>query len=93
MDIAEEQAAREAALEEGSVGTDVVNSRPGLWFGFILSLIAVVGGTVAAVFGHPVFGGVLGAGASASLAGTLVYGTRLRQKEAESKKTPVERAK
>jgi len=89
MDIAEEQAAREAALEESAVGTDVSNSRLGLWFGFIVALIAVVGGTVAAISGHPVFGGVLGAGAMASLAGTFVYGTRLRQKDIEQKKTSV----
>ena len=53
--------------------------------GFILSLCAIVGGCLVAVYGNAAAGTTIATAAVASLAGVFVYGTAQRRKELSRK--------
>lgn len=82
---AERQTDHRIHLEQTVINADVSRSKLGIWLGFILSSLAILGGTVLVALGHDWAGTTIATAAVASLAGVFVYGTRARSKERQAK--------
>jgi len=89
--MAEQQAKHRQGLEKAVIDSDIKDSKMGLWFGFIISTVAIISGAVCIVYGHAVAGGVIGGPAVPSLTAVFVYGSRQRKKEREAKIQQVEK--
>lgn len=57
----------------------------GVWFGFILGAIGLIGGIVAAILGSEVVGSVISTASLGALVGVFVYGTNSERKERKDK--------
>ncbi len=85
FEVAEKQLAHDHAVEKEIIPSnkEIVQTnqnleKRGQFFGFVLALVGLVGGIIASLFGSPVFGGIIGAGGLALLAGVFVY-SRMNQ--------------
>lgn len=68
-------------LESRVVTSDILRSWAGLACGFVVALVALVGGGYLIVSGHEISGAVLSTSALAGLVGTFIYGTESRKRE------------
>ena len=83
--MAEQQSQHRRALEQKVISSDILNSRLGLIFGFVLGLVGVGGGIYAIVIGQAGVGSFISLGALATLAGVFVYGSKQRKSEREAR--------
>jgi uncharacterized membrane protein len=74
--MAEQQSAHRIAMEAKALHHEIVRSYCGLAAGFVISLIAIVGGLLLSYSGQPWAGTTIATVGLASLAGVFVYGTR-----------------
>jgi len=84
--MAETQSKHRIGLESRVIDSDIINSKRGLIFGFLIGLLGIGGGIYAIHLGHVLTGGLLSGGALASLVGTFVYGSHKRRVEVDSKR-------
>jgi hypothetical protein len=87
--MAEEQAKHPQGLEKVVIESDIKDSKTGLYFGFIIGLVAIISGTICIVYGHSIAGGVLGGSAVPGLTAVFVYGSRQRRREREAKQQQI----
>jgi uncharacterized membrane protein len=80
----EQQAAHRQALENRVIDSDIFDSKLGLALGAIVSVAAITGGVVCAIFGHET-GVILAAIPVPTLAAVFVYGSQQRRKEREGR--------
>ena len=83
--MAEKQSRHRREMEASVIGSDVRNSRLGLYFGFSIGVCGLVCSVVIAIFGQPWAAGLIGVGTLVSLVGTFVYGSKQRREEREQK--------
>ncbi len=83
--MAEEQSRHRQSLEAKVISSDVVNSRLGLLFGFIIGISTIVGGMYLALNDKQSVGAFISFGGLATLAGVFVYGSKTRRDERESR--------
>ncbi len=83
--MAEKQAEHRRYLEKSVIESEIKDSRMGLWFGFIISIIALVGATICAVVGQFGVAIAMGGGSIAALVSVFIYGSSTRRKERENK--------
>lgn len=79
--LTEAQVRHRHMLESTLVSSDVKNARTGLIFGFLIGVLGIAGGLLAAVLGREDAGAFVAALSLGSLVATFVYGTRERRKE------------
>ena len=83
--MADSQAQHRQALEKSAVADEHRLAMMGVVAGATVSLAAIVGGALIALFGHPVAGAISGGAVIgidiAGLAGVFIYGTQSRQRE------------
>ena len=79
------QSAHRQHLEKTVVEGDMKKSWYGLWSGFAIGVIGIIGTVLLGIFDHPVLGGILGGGTLVSLVSVFVIGTSRRQAEREGK--------
>lgn len=77
---AEAQTGHRIKQEDKVISSDILNSKLGLIFGFIIGMVGVVGGFVMVYLGKDV-GWLFSGGALVGLVGTFVYGRRTRERE------------
>jgi uncharacterized membrane protein len=68
----ESQTAHRQALERSVIATDNVKSILGVILGFAAVVVAIVGGIITAIDGHPLFGSGLSLAGLAMLAATFI---------------------
>lgn len=92
ISMAENQAKHRQLLEKSVIESEIKDSRMGLYFGFLVSLIALLMGTYCIIQGYSISGSIIGGSAVPGLAAVFVYGSRQRRKERETKQrqTPSE---
>jgi len=86
IDMAHSQAMHRQGLEKTVINSDVVNSRLGLIFGFLIGITGIIAGVVVVLAGQVIAGLIVSGGTIASLVGTFVYGSQGRKREREEKK-------
>jgi len=79
--MAENQSEHRQKLEMIAIKSDASNSKRGQWFGFLLSLLVIIGGGALVIAGYDITGLILILGDLAILAGVFVTGTLTRKKE------------
>jgi uncharacterized membrane protein len=84
--MAERQSAHRQKIEDKVITSDVKNSSRGLTYGFIICLVAIVGGFTLIYLGKSIEGSVIGGTALVGLVTAFIYGSNQRRKERESKK-------
>jgi uncharacterized membrane protein len=92
--MAEQEASHRRKLEETLLGArigDAVATRRiesrGQSYALTISIVVVVGGLVAVLFGHPIAGTALTGGTLVSLAGLFIYGRERKIAEAKEPST------
>lgn len=83
--MAESQSKHRQQLENKVLDSDIRNGRLGLHYGLIISLVAVIGGTICITSGYEVGGSIIGGTGLTGLVGVFVYGSRQRRKEREKR--------
>lgn len=83
--MAEEQAKHRQDLERSVIQSDIRDGRTGLFLGFIIGIVAILGGAYCIAQGHSIAGGILGGSAVPGLTAVFVYGSRQRTKERATK--------
>ncbi len=78
---AENQTSHRIDIEKKVIQNNIINSRLGLIFGFIIGILGIGGGIYLTVLGFDVFGPILGTGTLASLIYSFIYGTNSRKNE------------
>lgn len=86
MKQAESQTAHRIEIEKKVIQSDVINSRLGLIFGFILGLIGIGGGTYLTYLGMTQSGLIISGGTLVSLISVFIYGSQTRRKEREARR-------
>lgn len=84
--MAEQQAQHRRQLEAVVIRSDTINAKLGLWLGFLIGLAGIGSGVLIAVYSSIPAGSLLSFTALAMLAGTFVYGSRLRSKERQDRR-------
>ena len=85
LKMAEEQSMHRQQLESSVIKSDIVNSRLGLIFGFLIGTFAIFAGVFAILKGMQTAGGFVSISGIAGLTGVFVYGSRQKSKELEQK--------
>ena len=88
--MAEDQSKHRQHLEKEVINSDVVNSRLGVFFGFIIGMAAIIGGVVLSIYGKAGFGIFLSFSGLASLVGVFIYGTQQRKTERKERRETLE---
>lgn len=83
--MAERQSVHREAIESKVVDAGIKSQARGSWFGFIVSMTAVVGGIYLIKLGKSSEGLTAIIGSLAALAGVFVYGKRKESKELKEK--------
>lgn len=79
--MASTQSEHRQYLEKKVISSDVVNSKIGLVFGFVIGMVGILSGVFVILMDH-IFSGLLISGATlVSLVGTFVYGSQSRRRE------------
>ena len=85
IDMAQSQSEHRQILEKSVINSDIINSKLGLIFGFIIGMTGILAGAFIITVGQIVAGTVLSFMSLSSLVGTFVYGSQGRKKERERK--------
>lgn len=86
--MAEKQSEHRRQVEQKIIHSDILDSKLGLWFGFLIGLAAVLVGGWVSVKVSTGAGGVISISAIAALVGVFVYGSRQKQNEPPEKPQP-----
>ncbi len=86
MRQAESQTSHRIEIEKKVIKSDVVNSRLGLIFGFILGLIGIGGGVYLTYLGMTQSGLIISGTTLVSLISVFIYGSQTRRKEREARR-------
>ncbi len=92
IEMAVSQSEHRKSLEAKVIGSNVLNSKLGLWFGLIIGLAGISGSVVLGVFGRQWSSGFLGAGTLVSLVSVFVYGSQQRKKERAGREKELNRS-
>jgi uncharacterized membrane protein len=84
--MAEQQAEHRRSLEQQVIKSEIKNSKLGIYFGFTIGIVGIIGAIVVAILGKQKFGGVIGLASLASLVGVFIYGSKSRKDELKEKK-------
>jgi uncharacterized membrane protein len=82
----EKQTDHRQDLEKSVINNDILISRMGLLFAFLIGISGIVGGVVIALSGHEVAGSIFSGVSLVSLVSTFIYGTNKKNKQIEKKK-------
>ena len=83
--MTEQQSKHRQALESKVVASDIFSSKLGLIFGFILGIVAIVGGLLLGLQGQPIYGTIFGGLYLVGIVGVFVFGSQQRRKERQSR--------
>lgn len=86
MKQAESQTAHRIEIEKRVINSDIINSRLGLIFGFILGIVGITGGIYLTSLGMAQSGLFISGGSLVSLISVFIYGSRTRRKEREARR-------
>ncbi|MBI5524271.1 MAG: DUF2335 domain-containing protein [Desulfarculus sp.] len=86
--MAEKEQAHRHGMQDVRTKAAIRDSGRGVVFAFILCLAAIAGGSITAIVSAPLAGGAIALGGLASLAGTFIYGTRLKRSAKTSDQSP-----
>lgn len=84
--MAENQTSHRQGLERKVIDSDVRNSNLGIWFAFIIVVLALVLSGFAIHAGYPIVGLLFGAGSIGSIVGAFIYGHRIRKGERQARR-------
>ena len=76
--MAEKEQRHRHERQDIQVRAEARDSGRGVIFAFMLGLLAIVGGTLTAIFGSAVAGSLISLAGISSLVGTFIYGTRMK---------------
>lgn len=76
--MAEKEQRHRHERQDIQVRAEARDSGRGVVFAFMLGLLAIVGGTLTAIFGSAVAGSLISLAGITSLVGTFIYGTRMK---------------
>ncbi|HLA26326.1 MAG TPA: DUF2335 domain-containing protein [Syntrophales bacterium] len=82
----ESQVQHRQSLEKAVIQSDVRDSRLGLYLGFFVSVVAIIGGVICVLSGYTTTGGIIAAIPVPVLAGVFVYGSSNRRLEREARR-------
>ncbi|PIR13015.1 hypothetical protein COV49_03565 [Candidatus Falkowbacteria bacterium CG11_big_fil_rev_8_21_14_0_20_39_10] len=85
IDMAHSQTEHRQELEKKVIGSDILNSRLGLIFGFLIGMTGIISGVIIISKGQVFAGSFISGVTLVSLVGTFVYGSQGRRKEREKK--------
>jgi len=83
--MAHSQTEHRQELEKKVIGSDILNSRLGLIFGFLIGMTGIISGVIIISKGQVFAGSFISGVTLVSLVGTFVYGSQGRRKEREKK--------
>ncbi len=83
--MAERQSAHRQELEKKVIESDVRDAKLGLYFGFIIGLVAIICGVICAIIGKQIAGASIGGTGVIGLVSVFIYGSVSRKKEREAK--------
>ena len=86
LGLFESQVQHRQALEKAVIQSDVGDSRLGLYLGFFVSVVVVIGGVICVLSGYTATGGIIAAIPVPVLAGVFVYGSSNRRREREGRR-------
>ena len=84
--MAEKQSRHRQDLESKVIVSDIISSRLGLIFGFIVGLGGIISGAIIIILSGQIVGGLISFTSLAALVGVFVYGSQQRRKEREQKR-------
>lgn len=84
--LVEKQQSHRHELEKKVIYSDVLNSRLGIFFAFLISITGISAGTWLGANGYELAGGFIGIGGVGSIVATFIYGTKVRQSGQENNK-------
>lgn len=76
MKMAENQSQHRMKIEEREINSQYRQNVLGQIFGFIISILGIVGGIISGIYGSPWVGGIIGGGTVVSLATVFVLGKK-----------------
>ena len=80
--MAEKQSEHRRGMEARNLYSDIVNSKLGLAFGFIIAITGIISGAIVIIKSSEVWvGGVISFTSLAALVGVFIYGSRERKSE------------
>jgi len=82
----ESQVQHRQSLEKAVIQSDVRDSRLGLYLGFFVSVVAIIGGVICVLSGYTTTGGIIAAIPVPVLASVFVYGSSNRRLEREARR-------
>jgi uncharacterized membrane protein len=86
IEMAKSQSEHRQDLEKKVIGSDIRNSKMGLYFGFIIGLTGISAGVYVISIGQVIAGSALSGITLVSLVSIFVYGSQGRKKEREGKR-------
>lgn len=86
LHLVKEQTIHRIDIESKTVDSNISNSKKGLWFGFILALILILGSLYIILSGMPIIGSVFGGATIVTLVYLFTRTSKLRLMELERKK-------
>lgn len=86
LKMAEDQSKHRQDIEKKVIDNDILTSRLGVVFGFLIAISFLIAAVIGALSGHPVFGGLLGTGGLTGLVSVFIYGTKSKRDEREKNK-------
>lgn len=81
LKMAETQEAHRHVIEAKVIKSEVINSRAGLIFGFMIGMTAIISGAIVASSNGELVGGAISLGGLGSLVSVFVYGSKSRKEE------------
>ena len=85
LKMAEDQSHHRQTLEKKVIDHDILNSRLGIVFAFIIAISFITASYFAAIKDHPIYGGIMGTAGLTSLVYVFIYGSKSRAKERAEK--------
>ena len=89
--MAENQSAHRIEIEKKVINSDIVNSKRGQIFGFVVAIFGLLSSFVLVLKGYQVVGTLLGGATLVSLVGVFVYGSESRKSERKEKNDNMEK--
>jgi uncharacterized membrane protein len=86
FDMAKSQADHRQSLEKKVIDSDIINSKRGSYFAFMLGIIGFAIAAFALYLGHPTAAVAICGAPLVSLVGVFVYGTKSRREERTQKR-------
>lgn len=92
--MAERQSEHRRGMEAKNLNSDIINSKLGLAFGFIIAMTGIISGAIVIVkSSEVVVGGVISFSSLAALVGVFIYGSRERKLERKERREELKEIK